>query len=66
MCFVHGVFFVNLKRFLFFFVFFGGRYCRYDVTATATTVKRDATSCDFVFTIVTATVMQLRCDCNQK
>ena len=36
------------------------------VTTTATTVQRHATTCDFMFTIATATVMQLRCDCNQK
>jgi len=34
------------------------------VTATATTVQRRATSCDFVFTIATATVMQLRPEIN--
>ena len=34
------------------------------MTATATTVQRHATSCNFVFT--TVTVMQLRCDCHQK
>ena len=34
-------------------------YDNYDcaVTATTTTVRRHATSCDFVFTVVTATVM---------
>ena len=37
-----------------------------DVTATATTMQRHATACDFVFTIVTANVMQLSCDCDQK
>ena len=37
-----------------------------DVTATVTTVQRHATSCDFVSTSATETVMQLRCDCDQK
>jgi len=40
--------------------------CDCDVTASATTVQRHATTCHFVFTIVTATVTQLRCDCDQK